>query len=425
MKNFTGKLLHSIRILPFLIISTIPFIAKSQIANLTPAQKLVAMSGEDSLSQGVSKSKTIISGYGSIFYQHDQNAQKGIINLERFVFFIGHQFNSKIAFFSETEVEDAKISGGEPGGEISLEQAFLRFKLNSRQYIVAGLFTPRIGMLNENHLPVNFNGVERPIVEQIVIPSTWRELGIGFYGQAANIPLNYTIALINGLDASRFEHGSGIREGRAEGKLASANNLAVTASLQYFLSDFKFQVSGYAGGTTPFGRRAADSLTLQSGFFGAPIYLTEGNIQYAKNGFTSKAIFSYINYPQAVTTNKVFATNIASSMYGGYVEAGYNLFASAKNEKLQSKELNVFARYEMLDLNNTIPSNAIYDGTEKQQHLIVGAGYLPIPNVVIKADVRLLHTGPVNPDLVINPSPSALPYRQNNTFINLGIGYSF
>jgi hypothetical protein len=424
MKNYIKKLLCSIRIL-LLIVSTLPFTTQSQIANLTPAQKLVAMSGEDSLSQGLSKSKTILSGYGSIFYQHDKNAQKGILNLERFVFFIGHQFNSKIAFFSETEVEDAKIAGGETGGEISLEQAFLRFKLNSRQYIVAGLFTPRIGLLNENHLPVNFNGVERPIVEQLVIPATWRELGIGFYGQAANIPLNYTIAVINGLDAAGFEHGSGIREGRAEGKLASANNLAVTASLQCFLNDFKFQVSGYAGGTTTLGRRAADSLSLESGFFGAPLYLTEGNVQYAKNGFTSKAIFSYISFPGAANVNKVYASNISSSMYGGYIEAGYNLFQAVKNQKLRSRELNVFARYEMLDLNNTIPANGIYDGTEKQHHIILGAGYLPIPNVVIKADVRLMHTGPVNPDLVINPSPVALPYMPNNAFINIGIGYSF
>ncbi len=402
-----------------LIISIAPFITIAQIANLTPAQKLVTMSGEDSLAQGVAKNKTILSGYGSIFYQHDKNAQQGIVNLERFVFFIGHQFNSKIAFFSETEIEDAKIEGGVPGGEISLEQAFLRFKLNARQYIVAGLFTPRIGLLNENHLPINFNGVERPIVEQLVIPVTWRELGIGFYGQAANIPLNYTFALVNGLDAENFKHGTGIRDGRAEGKLASANNLAVTASLQYFINDFKFQVSGYAGGTTTYGKKIADSLTLKSGVFGAPLYLTEGNVQYAKNGFFSKAIFCYISYPEAVTANKVFGNNIFSSMYGGYAEVGYNLFEAAKKEKLQSQQLNFFARYEMLDLNNTIPSNAIYDGTEKQHHIILGAGYLPIPNVVIKADVRLMHTGPANPNLVTSS------YNQNNSFINLGLGYSF
>ena len=73
--------------------------------NLTPAQKLITPTGEDSLNQGIAKNKTILSGYGSVYYQHDHNAEKSIITLERFVFFIGHQFNSKIAFFSETEIE--------------------------------------------------------------------------------------------------------------------------------------------------------------------------------------------------------------------------------------------------------------------------------------------------------------------------------
>ncbi len=268
----------------------LPTISIAQIPNLTPAQRLITMSGEDSLNQGIAKGKTILSGYGSAYYQHDQNAEKAFITLERFVFFIGHQFNSKIAFFSETEIENAKIEGGEPSGEIALEQAYLRFKFNSKQYLVAGLFTPRIGMLNENHLPVNFNGVERPIVEQVVIPATWRELGVGFYGELRRLPLNYSIAILNGLNSEKFEHGNGIREGRAEGNLAPANNLAVTAAIQYFYKDFKFQISGYVGGTTPFGKRAADSLQLESSFFGAPLYLTEANIQFARNGFTSKAI---------------------------------------------------------------------------------------------------------------------------------------
>jgi hypothetical protein len=403
----------------------LPTTLTAQTPNLTPAQKLITPTGEDSLNQGIAKSKTILSGYGSAFYQHDNNAQRAFITLERFVFFIGHQFNNKIAFFSETEIENAKIEGGEPSGEISLEQAFLRFKFNSRQYLVAGLFTPRIGILNENHLPVNFNGVERPIVEQLIIPATWRELGVGFYGELRRLPVNYSIAVLNGLNSEKFEHGTGIREGRAEGSFAPANNLAVTASLQYFLTDFKFQVSGYVGGTTPLGKRAADSLQLESSFFGAPLYLTEGNIQYEHNGFTSKAIAAYISYPQAAITNKVFASNVPASMYGGYIEAGYNLFQNAHSEKLRSQKLNAFARYEILDLNASIPDNGIYDGTEKQNHLIVGFGYLPISNIAIKADVRLLHTGAVNPDLIVNPSPVALPYRQNNTFINLGIGWSF
>ena len=84
----------------------------AQTPNLTPAQRLITPTGEDSLNQGIAKNKTILSGYGSAYYQHDQNAQKAFITLERFVFFIGHQFNSKIAFFSETEIENAKVVGG-------------------------------------------------------------------------------------------------------------------------------------------------------------------------------------------------------------------------------------------------------------------------------------------------------------------------
>ena len=407
----------------FLLVTHNPLWA--QISNLTPAQKLITLNGEDSLTYGIAKSKTILSGYGSAYYQHDRNAQKAFVTLERVVVFIGHQFNNKIAFFSETEIENAKVEGGAPGGEIALEQAYLRFRFNSKQYLVAGLFTPRIGLLNENHLPVNFNGVERPIVEQLLIPATWRELGVGFYGELRKLPVNYTIAIVNGLNSADFVHGSGIREGRAEGDFAPANNIAITGSLQYFLKEFKFQVSGYVGGTTVFGQREADSLQLESGFFGAPLYLTEADVQYAKNGFTSKALFTYVSYPQAAVTNKVFASNVPASMYGGYAEVGFNIFEYASSEKLRSQKLNAFVRYEMLDLNSSIPDNGVYDGTLKQNHLIAGFGYLPIPNVVIKADTRLLHTGPANPDLVVNPSPAALPYRENNTFINLGIGWSF
>src|SRR2546425_488820 len=83
-----------------------------------PAQQLV-LTNEDSLNKGTSKSKTLVSGYGSAFYQRDFNEGMSTINLERAVLFVGHQFNSKISFFSELEIEDAKV--GEGGGEIAME----------------------------------------------------------------------------------------------------------------------------------------------------------------------------------------------------------------------------------------------------------------------------------------------------------------
>src|ERR1700761_356417 len=196
------------------------------------AQKNITTS-EDSLNNGLSKSATTIGGYGNAFYQRNNNLGTSKINLERFVLFTGHKFNDKISFFGELEVEDAKVTGGESGGEISVEQAYLKFNLNANQYIVAGLFLPRIGILNENHLPNTFNGNERNYVETFIIPSTWRELGVGLYGNLNNLPISYSVGLVNGLSSQMFTHGTGIVDGRFEGRNASANNLALTAAVQF------------------------------------------------------------------------------------------------------------------------------------------------------------------------------------------------
>jgi hypothetical protein len=76
-------------------------------------------------------------------------------------------------------------------------------------------------------------------------------------------------------------------------------------------------------------------------------------------------------------------------------------------------------------MNAQIPGNGITDGTLDQNYIVSGFTYLPIRNIAIKADVRLVHTGKQNPDLIINPNPVALPYKQNNNLVNLGIAFSF
>ena len=407
------------------LIAAIIFLSASTVATAqtrTKAQQLI-FTNEDSLNNGISSAKTVISGYGDVFYQRNFNEQTSIASLERAVLFVGHKFNNKISFFSELEVENAKVAGGEAGGEVAMEQAFVKFNLNSKQYIVAGLFIPRIGIINENHLPVNFNGVERPITEQIVIPATWREIGIGFYGSANRLPLNYSFTLMNGLNSAGFEHGTGIREGRFEGQDASANNLAINASLQYSIADFKFQISGYMGGTVGLRKSSADSLGLNSGAFGTPVYLGEADMQWAKNGFAAKALATTILFPDADKVNTAYAQNNANTMYGAYAELSYDFLY----KKQKAAQFISFLRGEMIDLNASIPTapKAIYDGTEKQTHIIAGFTFLPIQNIAIKADVRLLRTGPQNPALVINPAPNAKAYSRDNQFLNIGIGYSF
>ena len=384
----------------------------------------VARTSEDSLNNNsLSKSSTTIGGYGDAFYQRNNSLGTSKIDLERFVLFTGHKFNDQISFFSELEVEDAKVTGGQSGGEVSIEQAYLKFNLNANQYIVAGLFLPRIGILNENHLPNTFNGNERNYVEQFILPSTWRELGIGLYGNLNNLPINYSVGLINGLNSNDFVHGTGLIDGKAEGRNASANNLAVTAALQLNLPNFRAQVSGYYGGTVGESKRKADSLGLNSGILGTPVAIGEGDIMYSKGGFSTRALATIVSIPDAANINAAFANNTPKTMYGAYLELAYDLLYL--NKKAHEQQFIVFVRDERLDMNYKIPANGITDGTLDQNHIVAGFSYLPIKNVAIKADVRFIHTGNQNPALIINPNPAAVPYQINNNLVDLGVAFSF
>lgn len=387
-----------------------------------PAQGKVR-TAEDSLNSPLSlENTTSIGGYGNAVYQNNFNNKTSTVDLERVVVFIGHNFGS-ISFFSELEMEDAKVSGGEDGGEIAFEQAYLKFNIDQGHYITAGLFLPRIGILNENHLPDSFNGNERTQVETYIIPSTWRELGVGFYGDVSAFPASYSIAVVNGLNSEAFQHGSGIREGRFEGRLATANNLAVTGSLQFYLNNLKIQLSGYYGGSVGLSPRQADSLKLTSGIFGTPVIIGEGDIQYKAEGLSFRALGTVVSIPNATDINRAYANNTPKTEYGAYAEIGYDLLYNIS--PLNEKQLIAFVRFEKLDMNAEVPSNGIIDGTLNQQHITAGFNYLPIKNIVIKADVRFMHTGNQNLALNINPNPAALLYKNNNTFLNLGIGFSF
>ena len=387
------------------------------------AQQKPNVTSEDSLNNNLSKSSTTIGGYGNAFYQRNSRTQTATVNLERFVLFTGHKFNNKISFFSELEVEDAKVSGGESGGEVAVEQAYLKFNLNANQYIVAGLFLPRIGILNENHLPNTFNGNERNYIETFIIPSTWRELGVGLYGSLNNLPINYSVGLVNGLSSEAFEHGTGIREGRFEGRNASGNNLAITAALQFYQGDFKSQISGYYGGTIGVSKRKADSLGLQSGTFGTPVAMGEADVQYAHDGFSARVLGAIISIPDADKINRAYANNTPKTEYGAYAEIGYDLMYLMGKPK--DKQLVVFVRDEKLNMNASIPSNGVTDGMLNQNYVVAGLSYLPIRNVAIKGDIRIAHTGSQNPDLIINPNPAAQPYQQNYNLVNLGVALSF
>ncbi|MFZ6010998.1 MAG: hypothetical protein ACOYXT_11695 [Bacteroidota bacterium] len=381
---------------------------------------------EDSLSAGLFRSNnvTVISGYGQAKVEYDFKTKTAVANLTRNVLFLGHKFNDNIYFFSEMELENAKVMGGEPSGELAMEQLFLKFNLNRDIYLQAGLFIPRMGIVNENHLPNTFNGNDRPYVETFLIPSTWREIGVGVYGNLRSIPgMNYSFAIMNGLNSAEFVNGTGIREGRQEGSSATASNIAVTGSLLYYLKNWRLQTSGYYGGSAGLIKRVADSLQLESGPFGTPVGLIEANAQYHNNGLQFRALAAMVSIPDAEAINRAYANNTPSMMIGYYAELGYDFFQLRGTRT--NKSFVLFAREEFMNLNYRIPSNGIKNGVNVKSYTVIGLTFRPVSGVVVKADYVLRKTDERNEDLIVTPFPQQLPYYTSNGFFNIGIGYSF
>ena len=114
--------------------------------------------------------------------------------------------------------------------------------------------------------------------------------------------------------------------------------------------------------------------------------------------------------------------NTPENIAGAYAEAAYNLFyAKYKNEKA----LNVFARYEYLNLSSSVAKNGVQNDANRQHYIIAGITFKPIRGVAVKADYTHRTTGEQNPALIVTPFPQQVPYFKSNGFINVGVAYNF
>src|SRR3989454_518408 len=195
--------------------------------------------------------RTTVGGYGEVHYTNPTGPKAPpVVNLARFVVYLAHSFDDRLAFRSELEVEDAKIEGGQAGGEVALEQAYLDYRLGDWITLRTGLVLPPVGIINETHEPPTFNGVERPGFDHDVIPTTWREIGLGAVG---TIPggsgFAYRVYLVNGLRADGLSAAEGIREGRQEGRQASFANPSFTGRVEWARPGVKIGGAFSGGGT--------------------------------------------------------------------------------------------------------------------------------------------------------------------------------
>lgn len=154
---------------------------------------------QDIQSQGLS-SRVSLGGYGEIVFKDnsDSNAQWDTL---RNVLYVGYKFSDKWSFMTEIEIEHAD--------EIYTEFAEIRYAHSELLNFKAGLLLSPLGLVNLEHEPTRFIGVNRPEIEKNIIPTTMRENGFGVYGTWKN--LDYKYYIMNSLegwsnaDASGFD----------------------------------------------------------------------------------------------------------------------------------------------------------------------------------------------------------------------------
>ncbi len=335
---------------------------------------------------GVSKGLSI-GGYGEASYRgilDDKGANLNSADMYRLVLYAGYKFTDSILFNSEIEFEHGTTgsydSSGKNIGSVSVEFAALDFFLDPMANVRAGLVLTPMGFINQIHEPPFYFGNNRPEVERTIIPSTWRELGIGLFGQLTP-ELSYTTYVMTGLDAKKF-NANGLRDSRQSGAKAKAETFGFVGRLDYTPS----QIPGLSVGGSAYLAEAGQNQTFAGQTADVLTQLYEGHIQWKYRGLELRALGVWGHIGDADLLSKDKKETVGAENFGWYAEAGYDILPLLFKDTTQY--LAPFFRYEHFD---TIAkaANGFKDDLSKDKEIYqVGLHYKPIPNVVIKADYR-------------------------------------
>ena len=349
-----------------------------------------------------------VGGYGELHYNdvvYDANGEEtaGTLDFHRFALLFGYDFNDWISFNSEVELEHTLLETAE-GGEIALKQAYIDLALKQALGIRAGLMLVPVGIVNTEAEPNTFYSVERPTVEETLIPSTWSESGVGIYGNTSS-GLSYQAYLMAGLAPNGIDGREGITGATQNGFKSSTANLALTGRLDYqFNHNFTAGASYfYSSLNNTIEEGKAEKI---SALDKANLNLAEIHAIYETERFEARGLFSYSHLAEAESINNTFNNDAGESQLGGYVTLAYDMLPSLA--PATSQQLYIFGRYGSFDTQYTtkaIPDNPEFHRTD----YTFGLSYFPIEEVAFKADYQIL------------TSAGDKSIRQ----LNLGVAYEF
>lgn len=378
-----------------------------------PVAPVTAINGVDNgAGAPTAEPATVLTGYGEINYNRYKDASRNQADVRRAVLGVQHRLDARTKIVTELEVEHAVSSAGDKG-EVEIEQAYAERQLNDRWALRAGLFLMPSGLLNENHEPTAYYGVERNFVETAIIPSTWREGGLQLVGNFDN-GLTLQAGLSTSFDVSKWystDNPNGNPESaksplgsvHQELSQAHAKDPAVFVALNWRgLPGLQLGGSWFSGNGGQ-GQVAAVGNGLRVTLWDLHARYTLGALDlssvYARGTISGTAALNTINISSGPDWFP-----IPKSFDGAYVQAAYKVWSS------DDLSLSPFVRAERFNTRKSfadIGQGQTPDAAPTEQVYTLGANLSVGQGLVFKADIQRFKQN-----------------KDNNRF-DLGLGWSF
>lgn len=363
--------------------------AKAAVANDSGAQTPMPYSmggGSPFANAGPDSPATTIFGYGEASYSYyPSNQSQTTANLDRFVLGIGHRFNDKLRFVGEIEIENA-VSSASDSGEVAVEQAYVEYSFTPSVSGRAGLFLIPSGILNTAHEPTQYFGVQRNFVETSIIPTTWREGGIGVTG-VTDFGLTWDVGITTGFNLTNWDPTSD--EGKASplGSIHQEMSFAKAANLSgYVAANWRGYPGLLVGGSVFYGKAAQKQTDFPSQ--NAAVTLAEAHARWTPGPFDFSALYAYGSISDTAPYNTTIVGNptlVPEAFYGWYLQGAW--YAWQRGDL----QLAPFVRYEQFNTGwkyATLAAGLTPDPLPTQKVATLGANFYVTPNVVLKTDYQ-------------------------------------
>lgn len=401
----------------------IGFMSAALVAGLasTNAQTVAA----DSVMQHVNGKRLSVGGYGEValsrnFYsdhvsrysladEHKKDPSHGRFDIPHAVIYLGYDFGKGWTMGTEIEFEHGGVGmayekedeeGGEweqeveKGGEVELEQFWIQKSFGRWANIKAGHIVVPVGLNNAYHEPLNFFTVYRPEGENTILPSTWHQTGISFWGKTKG--WRYELQFLAGLNSDNFTNTGWINKGPGtptEGEIATKYGTALRID-NYCIKGLRIGLSGYyghaIGNSYPNNKDGAESKYKGVVAIGA-IDFTYNNYNWIVRG---QADYGYLSDAKQLKyfTNRLNGLSpfhhsafVSKNAFAYGIEAGYNIFSQIEKLRQDNQKLYLFGRYEHYNPYASKTKNTSYDYTNVQR-MAVGINYYPVKQIVVKAE---------------------------------------